>query len=86
MNSIYEQLALSSSAYAYCWSKWNGVEECPEDTVVMGAVEWCKDSEPTEVKPSVYFNTKSLTNPLKTLSIYHLKVPPFMSMYIVAGG
>eukprot|EP00795_Rhopilema_esculentum_P011349 gene11349-21540_t len=48
VDSVYEQLALSSSAYAYCWSKWNGVEECPEDTIVLGAVEWCKDEQPTE--------------------------------------
>ena len=49
MVSLYEQLALSSSAFAYCWSKWNGVEECPEDTVIVGAVEWCRDEPPTEV-------------------------------------
>ena len=53
MNSIYEQLALSSSAYAYCWSKWNGVEECPQDTIVVGVVEWCNEDSPSEVRFSL---------------------------------
>ena len=55
VNSVYEQLALSSSSYAYCWSKWNGVEECPEDAVVIGAVEWCRDNQPSEVAPVLLY-------------------------------
>jgi len=54
VNSIYEQLALSSSAYAYCWSKWNGVEECPQDTIVVGVVEWCNEDSPSEDDYKLY--------------------------------
>eukprot|EP00794_Sanderia_malayensis_P018301 gene18300-20124_t len=53
IDHLYEQISLSSSSFAFSWSKWNS--DCKEEEIaVLGATEWCKQELPTEDDYSLY--------------------------------
>lgn len=46
-NNIYQEMALTASAFAYTWSKWNA--DCGKDKIIIQAVEQLQDEQPLEV-------------------------------------
>lgn len=40
-------MALTASAFAYTWSKWNA--DCGKDKIIIQAVEQLEDEQPLEV-------------------------------------
>lgn len=46
--NIYEQMALTSSSFAYSWSRWNS--DCGKEKIVVQATELQRDEPPMEVK------------------------------------
>jgi len=40
-------MALTASAFAYTWSKWNA--NCGKDKIILQAVEQLQDEQPLEV-------------------------------------
>jgi len=51
-NSIYQEMALTASAFAYTWSKWNA--NCGKDKIILQAVEQLQDEQPLEEDWSLY--------------------------------
>ena len=45
--NIYQEMALTASAFAYTWSKWNA--DCGKDKIIIQAVEQLQDEQPLEV-------------------------------------
>lgn len=45
--SIYKEMALTASAFAYTWSKWNA--DCGKDKIILQAIEQLQDEQPLEV-------------------------------------
>lgn len=46
-NNIYQEMALTASAFAYTWSKWNA--NCGKDKIIIQSVEQLVDDQPFEV-------------------------------------
>ena len=46
-SNIYQEMALTASAFAYTWSKWNA--DCGKDKIIIQAVEQLQDEQPLEV-------------------------------------
>ena len=53
-------MALTASAFAYTWSKWNA--DCGKDKIILQSVEQLEDEQPLEVRQlpwkrlSVFYN------------------------------
>ena len=45
--SIYKEMALTASTFAYTWSKWNA--DCGKDKIILQAIEQLQDEQPLEV-------------------------------------
>lgn len=58
--SIYKEMALTASAFAYTWSKWN--TDCGKDKIILQAIEQLQDEQPLEVNNLM---PKSLDTTLK---------------------
>ncbi|XP_073245123.1 dynein axonemal intermediate chain 7-like [Porites lutea] len=50
--SIYKEMALTASAFAYTWSKWNA--DCGKDKIILQAIEQLQDEQPLEEDWSLY--------------------------------
>lgn len=50
-------MALTASAFAYTWSKWNA--DCGKDKIIIQAVEQLEDEQPLEVV-LIFFQTLQL--------------------------
>ena len=50
-NNIYQEMALTASAFAYTWSKWNA--DCGKDKIIIQAVEKLHDEQPLEVNKPI---------------------------------
>ncbi|XP_029189944.2 dynein axonemal intermediate chain 7 homolog isoform X2 [Acropora millepora] len=51
-SNIYQEMALTASAFAYTWSKWNA--DCGKDKIIIQAVEQLQDEQPLEEDWSLY--------------------------------
>lgn len=51
-NNIYQEMALTASAFAYTWSKWNA--DCGKDKIIIQAVEQLQDEQPLEEDYSLF--------------------------------
>ena len=49
-------MALTASAFAYTWSKWNA--DCGKDKIIIQAVEQLEDEQPLEVV-LIFFQTST---------------------------
>ena len=49
-------MALTASAFAYTWSKWNA--DCGKDKIIIQAVEQLEDEQPLEVV-IIFFQTST---------------------------
>ena len=49
-------MALTASAFAYTWSKWNA--DCGKDKIIIQAVEQLEDEQPLEVV-TIFFQTST---------------------------
>ncbi|XP_068672248.1 dynein axonemal intermediate chain 7-like [Montipora foliosa] len=50
--NIYQEMALTASAFAYTWSKWNA--DCGKDKIIIQAVEQLQDEQPLEEDWSLF--------------------------------
>lgn len=51
-SNIYQEMALTASAFAYTWSKWNA--DCGKDKIIIQAVEQLEDEQPLEEDWSLF--------------------------------
>jgi len=75
IHTIYRDMAMSASAFAFTWSKWNNIESggCDKQNVITQSTEWLggKDEKPSEDVYSLYMASARI--------VYQLKMDEFSS-------
>ena len=78
-NNIYQEMALTASAFAYTWSKWNA--DCGKDKIIIQAVERLQDEQPLEV--NIFISVKSslsLSSSSTTITIFIIRAQKLYSV------
>ena len=76
--SIYKEVALTASAFAYTWSKWNA--DCGKDKIILQAIEQLQDEQPLEVNnlmPRSWDTTLKIPKIERSLNGCHRASSPF---------